>query len=86
MAKSIRLLNVDVIMNTAGEVIAGESFNTHQADGHSSDASHVMFGGGNTDSLVNTCDMKQFSSTSVAVVHGDFTQARHSLAAASGNA
>ena len=45
----------------------------------------VMFGGGHNTVGLNTCDMKQFSSTSIAVDHGDLTEARYALAAASGN-
>ena len=62
--------------------VAGAA-NTHEADGHSSSADAVMFGGGGDTSVLNTCDMTQFSSSSNAVDHGDLSVARTSLMAGS---
>ena len=87
MAKRI-LRNVDEIVTSEGGVVdvtARAVFpNTHAADGHSSAASHVIFGGGYDGSgKLGYCDMKQFSTSAIAVDHGDLTEARRLLAAAS---
>jgi hypothetical protein len=65
MAKSIRLLNVDVIMNTAGQVIAG-GVNTHEADGHSSAGNNtfMVYGGYSTLTTVQYLSYQSGSSAS----------------------
>ena len=87
MAKT-RLINVDEIVTSGGgEVdLTAMAIFPHAVDGHSPDASHVMFAGGRTGSNVNTCDMKQFSTSANAAGHGGLTVARYALAAGSGNA
>lgn len=82
MAKPIRLLNVDVIMNTAGQVIAGSN-NTHAADGHSSSADFVLMAGGyDGNGSLSNVEIASFSSVG-STTHSSLSESVQSIQFAS---
>ena len=68
MSKMIILENVDAVINSAGQVIAGQAANPYAADGHSSSATEMMMVAGvaATNSPRNYVDKLSFNTHSAS--------------------